>query len=236
MNAGLKGAQRQLVGQKPRESEQQVDARRVKALALAGALVGWSFTAGIDQPWRRHPVVQAGLGTGLAAATRASLGLRPPALGSGLRLGGAVAAAVGAGVALTTAIPRVRAAMGDRELPVRPGHWLGVEIPLGTVWSEETAFRGAMSTVAEGAFGPRVGRLLQAATFGLTHVPDALETGEPVVPTVLVTGIAGWIFAILRERSGSLLAPMLAHLAINEAGAIAALAVQRLREKGGRGG
>ena len=34
-------------------------------------------------------------------------------------------------------------------------------------------------------------------------------------------------FALLRERSGSLAAPMLAHLAINEAGAIAALAVQR---------
>ena len=32
------------------------------------------------------------------------------------------------------------------------------------------------------------------------------------------------------------LAPILAHLAINEAGAIAALAVQRLRVRGGRGG
>ena len=90
--------------------------------------------------------------------------------------------------------------------------------------------------VAAGAFGPRVGRLLQAATFGLTHVPDAMETGEPVVATVLMTGLAGWIFAVLRERSGSLLAPILAHLAINEAGAIAALAVQRLRVRGGRGG
>ena len=45
--------------------------------------------------------------------------------------------------------------------------------------------------------------------------------------TVLVTGVAGWAFAWLYERSGSLLAPMLAHLAINEAGAVAALAVQR---------
>ena len=209
---------------------------QIRALGLAGALVGWSFTAGIDQPWRRHPAVQAAFGTALAAAVRAESGLRPPALRSGLRLGTAVAAAVGAGVALTTAVPRVRAAMGDRELPERPGHWLGVEIPLGTVWSEETAFRGALSTVAAGAFGPRVGRLLQAATFGLTHVPDAMETGEPVVATVLMTGLAGWIFAVLRERSGSLLAPILAHLAINEAGAIAALAVQRLRVRGGRGG
>jgi len=126
--------------------------------------------------------------------------------------------------------------MGDRELPERPGHWLGVEIPLGTVWSEETAFRGALSTVAAQAFGPSGGRLLQSATFGLTHVPDALETGGPVAGTVLVTGLAGWIFAVLAERSGSLLAPMLAHLAINEAGAIAALTLRRFRGRGDAGG
>jgi membrane protease YdiL (CAAX protease family) len=43
---------------------------------------------------------------------------------------------------------------------------------------------------------------------------------------VLVTGAAGWLFDWLRERSGSLATPMLAHLAINEAAALAALAVQ----------
>lgn len=208
---------------------------QIRALGLAGALVGWSFTAGIDRPWRRHPVAQAALGTALALAARAPLGMRPPAVRSGLRLGSAVALAVGVGVALTTGLPQVRAAMGDRELPQRPGHWLGVEIPLGTVWSEETAFRGALATVAVEAFGPIGGRLVQAAAFGLTHAPDALETGEPLIPTVLATGVAGWIFALLGERSGSLLAPMLAHLAINEAGAVAALAVQRLRGSGGDG-
>ncbi len=205
-----------------------MNGKQIRALGLAAALVGWSFTVGIDRPWRRHPVAQALYGTALAVAARAPLGIRPPAVRAGLRLGAAVAGAVGAGVALTTAVPRVRAAMGDRELPDRPVHWLGVEIPLGTVWSEETAFRGALSTLAAEAFGPTAGRLLQAATFGLTHVPDALETGEPVVGTVLATGLAGWAFALLGERSGSLLAPVLAHLAINEAGAVAALAVQRL--------
>ena len=206
-----------------------MNGKRIRAVGLAGALVGWSFTAGIDQPWRRHPAVQAAYGTALAVAARGPLGLRPPAMRSGFRLGIAVASAVAGAVALTTAVPRVRTAMGDRELPELPVRWLGVEIPLGTVWSEETAFRGALSTVAAQAFGPAGGRLLQSATFGLTHVPDALETGEPVIGTVLATGLAGWIFALLAERSGSLLAPMLAHLAINEAGALAALAVQRWR-------
>ena len=210
--------------------------KRIRAFGLAGALVGWSFSAGIDQPWRRHPMAQAAYGTVLALAARAPLGLRPPPMRSGLRLGIAVASAAAGLVALTTGAPRVRVAMGERELPQRPGRWLGVEIPLGTVWSEETAFRGALSALAGDAFGPTGGRLLQSATFGLTHVPDALETGGPVAGTVLVTGIAGWGFALLAERSGSLLAPMLAHLAINEAGAVAALAVQRSAARGGAGG
>jgi uncharacterized protein len=198
----------------------------VRAVALAGALVGWSFTVGIEQPWRRHPVVQAGLGTALAALARAPLGLRPPALWSGLWLGLQAAAMVGASVAATTAVAPVRAAMADRELPDTAGRWLLVEIPLGTVWSEETAFRAALGAVAAEAFGPTGGRLLQSAAFGLSHIADARATGEPVIGTVVATGAVGWLFARLFERSGSLAAPIMAHLAINEAGAVAALAVQ----------
>jgi hypothetical protein len=97
------------------------------------------------------------------------------------------------------------------------------------VWAEEAAFRAALGTVTAGAFGPTRGRLLQSLAFGLSHIADARGSGEPVLPTVLVTGVAGWIFALLRERSGSLAAPMLAHLAINEAGAVAAIGVQRTR-------
>jgi membrane protease YdiL (CAAX protease family) len=48
---------------------------------------------------------------------------------------------------------------------------------------------------------------------------------------VLVTGLAGWVFGWLYERSGSLIAPMLVHLAVNEAGALAALAVQNTRTR-----
>ncbi|WP_313673711.1 CPBP family intramembrane glutamic endopeptidase [Mycolicibacterium sp.] len=213
-----------------------MNAKHIRALGLAAALVGWSFTAGLDKPWRRHPIAQAGYGTGLALAARAPLGLRPPNLISGWRLGGVVAGAVAAGVAVGAAVPQVRAAMLQRELPARPGHWLAVEIPLGTVWSEETAFRGALATVAGDAFGPSVGRMVQALTFGLTHVPDARGAGEPIGVTVAVTGLAGWVFGLLAERSGSLVAPMLAHLAINEAGAIAALAVRRFGQGSQFGG
>jgi membrane protease YdiL (CAAX protease family) len=116
--------------------------------------------------------------------------------------------------------------MATRDLP-DPAVWLLVRIPIGTVWSEEAAFRAALGSVTDGAFGPRWGRVVQSAAFGLSHVADARRAGEPVLGTVLVTGAAGWAFGWLYARSGSLAAPMLAHLAINEAGAVAALAVQR---------
>ncbi len=202
--------------------------RQARALALAAAaLVGWSGLVGPRIPPRVHPLTHALLGAGLVATTGARLGLRPPALWSGLRLGLAVAAPVALGVAASTALPRVREPMVERDLPGRPARWLLVRIPLGTVWSEEAAFRAALGTVAEDAFGPTGGRLLQSLAFGLSHIADARATGEPVIGTVLVTGVAGWFFALLRERSGSLAAPMLVHLAINEAGAVAALSVQR---------
>ena len=104
-----------------------------------------------------------------------------------------------------------------------------MRIPVGTVWSEEVAYRASLSILAARVFGIPAGRAFAAAAFGLSHVPDARATGQPVVLTVLATGTAGWIFAWLFGRSTSVAAPMLAHLAVNEAGAVAALAVQRRR-------
>ena len=148
-----------------------------------------------------------------------------------MRLGLAAAAPVALGVAVATGLPQVREEMADRDLPDGLLRWLLLGIPLGTVWSEEAAYRAALGTVAAEAFGPTGGRLVQSAAFGLSHIADARSTGEPVVPTVLVTGLAGWVFGWLYERSGSLIAPMLAHLAVNEAGAVAALAVQNTRAR-----
>lgn len=199
-------------------------AQKVRALALAAALVGWSFVA---PKVRWHPVPNAALGTGLLVSTRAPLGLRPPALWSGLRYGAAAAASVGLGVAAATALPRVRAEMSERELPEATGSWLLWAIPVGTVWPEELAYRAVLGAAAEQAFGPTVGRLVQSTAFGLWHIIDARVTKQPVLRTVLATGVAGWVFGWLHTRSGSLAAPMLAHLAANEAAGLAALAVQR---------
>jgi membrane protease YdiL (CAAX protease family) len=197
--------------------------KRIRALALAAILVAWSLLSP-RLPSRWHPVTHAAFGTALAALTHAPVGLRRA---SGVRLGLLSAVSIVLGAAVATALPRVREEMVDRNVPDGTLHWLLLGIPFGTVVSEEAAYRGALGTVAVDAFGRTGGRLVQATTFGLSHIADARRTGEPVVPTVLVTGLAGWIFGWLYERSGSLLAPALAHLAINESGAISALALQR---------
>ena len=163
----------------------------------------------------------------LALITRAPLGLRPPPLWAGLRWGSVAAGLAVTMIAATTPIPIVRLSMAARELPLSVPGWLGLQIPIGTVWAEETAFRAALGTAAADAFGRVGGRLLQAGAFGLSHVADARAAGQPAVPVVLVTGLAGWIFGWLADRCGSLAAPILVHLAINESGALAAVAVQR---------
>ena len=197
---------------------------KVRAVVMAAALVGWSFAA---PRVRWHPIPNAALGTAFVAVTRSPLGLRPPALWSGVRDGLAAGAAVGLGVAALTALPPVRASMAERKLPEHTGRWLLLDIPIGTVWPEEAAYRATLGTLAEQAFGQTRGRLLQAAAFGLWHIVDARTTGQPVIGTVLATGVAGWLFGWLHARSGSLAAPMLAHLAVNEAAGLVAIGVQR---------
>lgn len=195
---------------------------------LAAALVGWSLVAP-KLPSRWHVLLNAGLGGVLVRWTDAPLGLRPPASTHGVRLGLRMAAAVSATVASAMAVPAVRSGARQRTIPGSAAEWLLIRIPIGTVWSEEAAFRAALGTVAAQSFGPRWGRVLQAAAFGFSHVVDARGAGETVVGTVVVTGAAGWVFGWLYDRSGSLAAPMLAHLAINEVGAVAALTAQTSR-------
>lgn len=163
----------------------------------------------------------------LVVLTRAPLGLRPPRLRAGVRLGLAVGSGAAAAVAISTSVPAVRVSMAKRELPSSASTWLALQIPLGTVWAEEAAFRAALAAVAGRGYGAAGGRLLQAVAFGLSHIADARATGQPLVPTVLATGGAGWIFGWLAEHSGSLSSPMLVHLAINESAAAAALTIQR---------
>ncbi len=206
--------------------------RQVRAVALAASLVGWGVAVKPRMFDRPRPLVQAGAGAVLVMITRAPVGLRPPTLWSGVKLGLTASAAVVIAVAATTLVPPLRTAIATQPVPKPTPYWLLLRIPVGTAWSEEAAFRAALATVATAAFGPWWGQLLQAGAFGLWHISDARSTGEPVIGTVLATATAGWCFGWLRGRSGSLAAPVLVHLASNEAAAVAALVVQYRRRNG----
>lgn len=109
---------------------------------------------------------------------------------------------------------------------------LGVSILLLTVVPEELAFRGVLLGSGIEAWGRRAGVLASSALFGLWHVAPTLATAGDnaeladatssgfgragvVAGAVALTFVAGSAFSWLRLRSGSVVAPMLAHLATN---------------------
>lgn len=199
---------------------------RVRAVALAVVLVAWpAVLERLPQRWR--PLIGAGASTALAATVGTPLGLRHPQLGVGLRLGGVAASVVAVAVGASPALKPVRTSMRQRDIDLHPAVWLGLHIPVGTVWSEELAFRGVLHPMAVEAFGRALGVVVQAVAFGFAHIRPARAVGDSVPGTVLVTALFGGLLGWLRERSGSLASPVLAHLALNEAGAVAALCLSR---------
>jgi membrane protease YdiL (CAAX protease family) len=217
------------------------------------ALVAWNNLVVYRLPGRPGSYVVANVAaTGvLLAAARASglswaeLGLDRRRLAAGARWGGACAAVVAAGYATALAVPVLRPLLADgRVADLGGGELAGqalLRIPLGTVLWEEVAFRGVL-LAALARLLPRAGAAgVSAAVFGLWHVRPTLGAlaandlaGGPLARTgavllaCLATAAAGVLFAELRERSGSLLAPALLHLATNTLGLLTAAAAHRL--------
>lgn len=188
--------------------------------AVAAVALGAALPAAPVGP-RGRALLAVGAGLGAVALTRASgldrhaLGLDVSRLRAGLRWGAAAGGAIGAGYVVALSVPALRAHFVDDERGRREDfyEWIGLHIPVGTVLAEELLFRGALTAL--------VGPLPQAVAFGLWHVRPALAVGDNVAATVVVTGLSGLAFAWLRKGSGSVLAPALAHLAINVGGAVA---------------
>jgi len=151
----------------------------------------------------------------LAALSAEELGLARQHLGSGLRLGGLVFVTITAIVALGAPFgflddDRTAVDLGDMTLRVL------VTIPIGTVLMEEFAFRGVLDGLLDRVAPPAAAMMIGAGLFGRWHVPPLLDEGVAVVLVTLAgTTVAGVGFIWLRRRSGSLLAPVLAHLATN---------------------
>jgi uncharacterized protein len=113
-----------------------------------------------------------------------------------------------------------------------------VLIPLGTVIPEELVFRGVLWSWLRRVRGTSVATVVSSMLFGLWHVVPALGGGPAndalagavgsgvmgtilgVLATVIFTAIAGVVLCYVRQRSDSLLAPILLHWAANGAGVL----------------
>jgi membrane protease YdiL (CAAX protease family) len=113
---------------------------------------------------------------------------------------------------------------------------VGVRIPFGTVLLEELAFRGVLPAVFAKQMSTFRACVVASALFGLWHVFPSLNLAEvnPVFESLLGTGLAGKVGGVaiavfgtflaglwlcfLRYRSGSLLAPVIVHIASNAGG------------------
>lgn len=173
-----------------------------------------------------------------SGATLADLGLRPSDAGSGLRYGAVAAGIVLVALAVAALLPLTSGALRDARGNVggaQLAYELVVDVLLLTAIPEEFAFRGVLLGSAVVQWGPLRGVLVVSALFGLWHVQPTLATmtDNPAVSAasgsaagrllvvlgaVAVTFVAGLVFAWLRLRSRSLLAPVLAHVAANGLG------------------
>jgi membrane protease YdiL (CAAX protease family) len=165
---------------------------------------------------------------------------------SGLRWGLAAVLVIALGYLVAALVPATREFLVDhRSADASPGDVAFqtlVRIPFATVLLEELAFRGVLFGLLQHLFGTGWATVLSSLLFGLWHVLSAgalprenpsagrLFAGHPalVVPaTVLVTALAGIVLSALRVRSGSLLAPFLAHWALNALGYLTSYLVTR---------
>ncbi|WP_280427444.1 CPBP family intramembrane glutamic endopeptidase [Nocardia brasiliensis] len=141
------------------------------------------------------------------------------------------AALVAAGYGVALAIPSARrglAAAADRAPDVPVAEWVGVHIPIGTVYSEELIFRATLEPLLDKAFGSIAGTVVGSSTFGCWHIHPARAAGDSVPVTVAATAAGGFVLGWLRRRTASATAPALLHLATNVGGAVAPQLARRL--------
>lgn len=215
-------------------------------LLAVAVLFLWNLTANLLVPDAAAFVVVASGALVLlliahrSGASWSRLGLGVAELRRGVRYGLVAVAVVTAALFLAAAVPASRDALGDdRFIGITTAEMLGevlIRIPLVTALGEEIAFRGVLLGLLFAWYSPFRAAVLSSALFGLWHVlpgVDALETTTVTEATagimgvasvtgqVIVTGLAGMGFAWLRLRSGSLVAPVLAHWGINGAAYLA---------------
>ena len=220
---------------------------RAYTLVLVVLLAAWNNVIVPAYPPGWYVPVNVSAAVVLLVSARAAglscreLGFSRRHVSAGVRWGGSAAAVVAAGYVVALAVPALRPLLHDARMAGLAGAevawWSLVRVPLGTVLWEEVAFRSVLLAALVRLMRPRDAVAASAVVFGVWHVrPTAAAVAvndlvEGAVLTALVVGAgclltaaAGVLFAWLRLRSGSLLAPVLLHLATNSLGVLAAVA------------
>jgi membrane protease YdiL (CAAX protease family) len=226
---------------------------RVDVAVVVVVLAATNLIAHFTTPWAGIVTVPAAA-IGLVAWLRFNgLGWAELGLGREHWKSGAVYAfsAVGLVVAVISVgvlLPLTRPMFMNNHYATISGALLAsmIIIPLQTVIPEELAFRGVLHGALSRAWGFRGVTLAGSLLFGLWHIATSLGlTSSNVGLTrvfgggvfgmlagvslaVVATAAAGFVFSWLRQRSGSLLAPIALHWSLNGVGALAAALVWHL--------
>ena len=209
-------------------------------VATVGALAAHSLALDRFIPAPLHDAVNLCTPVVLLALARregigwGELGLDPRDTGRGALVGGAAGTLAVLAIIAASKAPATRRFFHDErvvDIDRREAMYHSfLRIPIATAASEELLFRGVLVAGMQRHRSPRTVSMLSSVLFGLWHILPTLRTykGNPiqemshgrgrVVATggaVAVTSLAGAAFLWLRRRSGSLLAPSLAHAAIN---------------------
>ena len=164
-----------------------------------------------------------------ASMTADELGLERAAVPSGLRWGLGVVAVIAAGLAIALLVPSLNGVLDDdrAEIALRSMLWrVLVVIPVATVLVEELLFRGVLLGLLQRLMSAGRALVACAVVFGLWHLLPVWRGGGAgdlggggsigaVAGTFAATFVAGLGFGWLRQRSGSLVAPICAHIGTN---------------------
>ncbi len=211
-------------------------------VTAVGALAAYNLVQNLIIPDRAYVPANVAVTAGLVTFAVKSgmpldaMGLGRAQVGDGLRLGGAVAAGIGAAAVVASSTRRLDRWLLDERAR---GHERGgaayrslVRFPVGTALFEEVAFRGVLDGLWRRRAGAGSARAVGAAAFGAWHLLPtfrdypamAIRNGPSAsmrerciaaLSGAVITGLSGFGFAALRERSDSVAAPWLAHAAIN---------------------
>ncbi len=186
----------------------------------------------------------AALGARWRGYSWASLGLSRDRLAAGLRLGGVSVVVVTVGVVVIAVLPMSRGFLDDDRFldlsTTEAVYEVGFRIPVITALTEELLFRSVLLTVLLAGLSRRRAAVAGSVLFGLWHVLGTLgdlggnevsgsfagwEVAASVTGVVVFTAGSGAIFNWLRLRSGSLMAPWMAHAFTNGSMFVAGLIV-----------